>query len=341
MKRFIQIIFTILLGACQNTSVDQVVSQKFIHKYGFDLSEKEWEERTQAGQVITELKNGVKITHTYENGLLHGSTTYTFANSSKIEETHVYDQGNLLKKTICDFDGFPVREEVYEFDDRTIITFWDEKGVPLSLEEYDRDLLKEGKYFSSDHELTGEVINGKGKRIKRDRSGLLISIDQIEEGIMTARTTYHPNGQMHTVSHYHDYQLHGEQMKYTSSGRPLMSLCWEHGFLHGIKTVYRNGLKAAEVPYVHGQKQDTEFQYDDLGNLTAEILWHNDKKHGCSKFYTENGQESHWFFNGKRVTEQKFELLAMRDPTFSNSCSNTCNNDEFRSDLLMNLDDAE
>src|SRR5208282_4623077 len=136
-----------LFSSCQsNDSGNSVLSQKFVHKYGFDLSEQEWGERPEDGQAISVLKSGVKITHSYENGNLHGPTSYTFPHNNTIEKLLVYDQGTLLKETLFDSQGMPIREEAYEYDDRMIITLWDEKGVPLSIEEYDGEMLVEGKY---------------------------------------------------------------------------------------------------------------------------------------------------------------------------------------------------
>jgi len=314
MKRLSPYVAALILSSCQSiVPPDQIVSQKFIHKYGFDVTGEEWDQRAQEGQVIVMLQNGVTITRAFENGNLHGPTTYTFPNSTTFEKILFYDQGSLLKQTVQDLHGVPIREEAYEFDDRLILTFWNEKGVPLSVEEYNGDLLVDGKYYSCEHELEAQVENGNGFRMKRERSGLLISRDQIENGIMSVRTTYHPNGQMHTVSHYHDYLLHGEQTKFTITGRPLMSLHWDRGILDGLKTVYRNGLKVAEIPYVQGQKHGMETHYDDLGNLIAEIMWRADKKHGFSKSYTEESQDTEWFFNGSIVSAEKYELLDMRE----------------------------
>lgn len=314
MRRLSPLIAALIVASCQSTtSPEQIVSQKFVHKYGFGLTEDEWDQRAQEGQVIATLNNGVTITRSYENGNLHGKTTHTFPNSPTVERVMLYDQGSLLKETVQDANGVPIQEETYEFDDRLILTHWNEKGVPLSVEEYNGELLVDGKYYSSEHELEAQVENGNGFRTKRDRSGLLISRDQIENGIMSARTTYHPNGQVHTVSHYHDYMLHGEQTKFTVSGRPLMSLRWDRGVLDGMKTVYRNGLKVAAIPFVHGQKNGTELHYDDLGNLIAEIIWRDDKKHGCCKSYTEDSQDSEWFFNGSLVSAEKFDLLENRE----------------------------
>ena len=307
-------LFCALLSSCQNNSaLDQIVSQKYVHKYGFDVSEEEWEERAQDGQVVAMLKNGVKITRSYENGRLHGPTTHSFPHGSTVEKLLVYGQGTLLKETLFDPAGMPIREDLYEFDDRNTITLWDEKGVPLSIEEYDNDLLMEGKYYTPDHVLEAVVENGCGERVKRDRTGLLISRDRMENGAIAERTTYHPTGRIHTVSRYRDYQLHGEQRKFTSTGKPLMKLDWDSGVLDGLKVVYRNGSKIAEIPYIKGQKHGVEHHYDDLGNLTADIEWKNDKKHGCSKFHTDETTDIEWFFKGQSVSAERFETLENRD----------------------------
>lgn len=303
-----------LITSCQsNSSADQVVSQTYVHKYGFETSEQDWAQREQDGQVVSVLKNGVKVTRSYENGVLHGLTTYTFPHSLIVEKSLLYDQGNLLKEQLNDAAGMPIREEVYEFDNRTVITLWDEKGVPLSIEEYEGETLLEGKYYSPDHELKATVVNGSGERVKRDRTGVLISIDTIRNGVMSCRTTYHPNGEVHTISHYENYQLHGPQQKFTASGKPLMELNWNHGVLNGSKVIYRNGSKVAVIPYVNGQKEGIEYHYDDLGELTAEIEWHADKKHGTSKLYSEEATDTEWFFKGQSVTADKYKILENRD----------------------------
>lgn len=300
--------------SCQkDNSLDSVVSQKFVHKYGFNVTEEEWEQRSQEGQVVTLLKNGIKIARSYENGNLHGPTTYSFPHSNVVEKLLVYDDGTLLKECLYDSSAMPIREELYELDDRVLLTLWDEKGVPLSVEEFDGELLVQGTYYTPEHQCEGEISEGIGDRIRRDRTGLLLSHDRIESGVMVSRTTYHSNGQVHTVSHYHDHQLHGEQLKYSSLGRPLMILNWNHGVLDGLKTVFRSGYKVAEIPYLDGQKHGMEIHYDDLGNLTAEIHWKNDKKHGSKILYSEDGTETEWFHKDQLVSAEKFEALEIRE----------------------------
>jgi antitoxin component YwqK of YwqJK toxin-antitoxin module len=304
----------LIFSACQTSnSIDQVVSQTFVHKYGFEVAEKDWEERAQDGQVVSTLKTGVKVCNSYENGKLHGLTTYSFPHSPVIEKQQLFDEGILLKEQLNDAAGMPIREEVYEFDNRAIITLWDDKGTPLSIEEYDDEILIEGKYYTPDHELEATVLRGNGERIKRDRTGLLISRDEMREGQMFCRTTFHPNGNVHTVSHYENYQLHGQQTKFTSSGKPLMELNWDHGVLDGLKIIYRNGQKIAMIPYMQGQKHGTELHYDDLGFLTAEIEWRHDKKHGPTLLHTEDSTDTEWFFKGQSVNAERYKLLETRD----------------------------
>lgn len=316
--KWLMILLVAFCTSCFNTGpLDQIVSQTFVHKYGFETSEQEWEAREKDGQVVAVLKNGVKITRSYQGGQLHGPTTYTFPNSSIVEKLLVYDMGTLLKECQNDAEGMPVREEVFEFENRSVITLWDNKGVPLSVEEYDDEILMEGKYYTGEHVLEAEVVQGFGERMKRDRTGLLISRDAIQNGVIAARSTFHPNGNIHTISHYHDYQLHGEQTKFTVSGKPLMELNWNHGVLDGPKTIYRNGSKVAEVPYINGQKHGTELHFDDLGTLTAEIEWRNDKKHGVTKLHSEETTDTEWFYEGKVVNAEKFKLFESREKYFS------------------------
>src|SRR3990167_10931180 len=90
----------LLCTSCSRTDFpDGIVSQTFVHKYGFDVSSSEWTERQEDGQVITTLANGVKVTQNYSEGNLNGPTTHTFPRSSQVEKLQLYDQGTLLKET--------------------------------------------------------------------------------------------------------------------------------------------------------------------------------------------------------------------------------------------------
>jgi hypothetical protein len=46
------------------------VSQRYVHKYGYDVSEQEWETREKNGQIITTTADGVTTSATYKKGVL-------------------------------------------------------------------------------------------------------------------------------------------------------------------------------------------------------------------------------------------------------------------------------
>lgn len=306
--------FALLLAGCTTVSdPSDIVSQTFVHKYGFDVTKEEWEERSEEGQVVTHMSNGATLTETYQNGVLHGLTTYTYPDSSIVAKIQLYDQGTLLKETLQDENGVPARQEVYEFDARTLITKWDERGVPMSVEEYEGERLMEGKYYTPEHELEAKVESGFGERALRERDGNLVSRDKIEGGLITCTTQYHQNGNVQSVTHYSEGKFDGEQVKFAPSGKPLVRLSWKEGELDGLKVLYRNGSKIAEIPYTAGVKNGIEVHYDDLGNLTAEIEWKQDQKHGPTKFFAEEGNETEWYFNGTAVSEARFKLLKERE----------------------------
>src|SRR3569832_1842673 len=53
---------TLFLAGCRsNTQDNNVVSERYIHKYGFVVSKNEFEERKYPGQVITSLKQVLQL----------------------------------------------------------------------------------------------------------------------------------------------------------------------------------------------------------------------------------------------------------------------------------------
>lgn len=301
-----------LSSCCNNCGDENVVSQRYIHKYGFDISKADWEKREQDGQVIKTLDDGVTITQSYENSILHGPTTYSFPNSSIIEKVKVYDQGILLKEIIQNKAGMPVREEIFEFDDRVVLTLWDEKGAPMSIEEYEGDKLVEASYFSPKNEMEFCVQTAEGTRVRRDRQGQLLCKDTIENGYVVHRITYHPNGEVYSTSSFEDYFLHGEQLHYYADGTLSVKDIWNHGVLDGVKYVYQEGNIISETPYTMGKKEGVERHYNNSGMTIAEIHWKNDKRHGSSRFYSDHDTKIEWYYKDVAVNPEKFEVLENR-----------------------------
>lgn len=315
MKRPWILAIPFLFMACdRNNSGEEVVSQKYIHKYGFELDEKEWIARDRDGKIEQYLENGVKVAKTYENGYLHGETTYSYPYSATVEKSYMYEEGELVQETFHDRSGVPIQQKTYDSEDEKTITFWNVSGSPLRIERYERGLLVDGTYYSPQNTIESEVQEGEGIRYKRSRTGVLLGIDHISQGELQKRTTFYPNGQTHVVSEFSDYLLNGKQEIYTASGRLYMSKDWEDGFMHGKKIAYKNDQVVMETPYEYGKKDGVEKRFDPQGNLLAEIRYQDDEKHGLTIRYSDKDlAKEEWFFHGKATSHERFQALMHKE----------------------------
>ncbi|MDN3508347.1 MAG: hypothetical protein P0S94_05450, partial [Simkaniaceae bacterium] len=162
----------LLSVGCQNNkkkNSNDVVSERYIHKYGYDVARSEWLANAYPGQVITTLKNGVTVTAGYENGVLHGQTTYTYPHSQTLESLYLYEKGNLIKKVSYDVRGMPYREDLTLSDTRVKSKYWYNTGTPKCAEEIDSNTLTNGEYFTLKNELESKVDHGNGVRTIRDK----------------------------------------------------------------------------------------------------------------------------------------------------------------------------
>jgi len=302
------------MTACRNQDNNhQVVSQRYIHKYGYAVSKEDWEAKNYPGQVITHLASGETITATFENGLLHGPYTETYPNSQTLAIYRLYQVGVPVKELLYDVGGMPVQEKQYLSETRYTLTHWYQDGTPLSIEEYAQEELLEGQYFSKDNEEEARVEKGNGQRIRRDQKGVLLSKDIVEGGLMVKRETFYENGSPEGITHYFKGKLHGEKKTFSKEGEPLAVEEWIGGALHGMATYYKNGVRYLEVSYLNGQKNGMETHYIDGSIVQQEIPWENDKKHGCAIFYTDGTSHCTWYYAGKEVSESSFKDNAKRD----------------------------
>lgn len=305
---------TFLLSSCQKNDKDsEVVSQRFIHKYGFEVSQKEWEARNKNGEVIVTLSNGITQTSTYKSGVLHGAQNLSFPHSKIIQERCEYEEGTLVKKVSFEPTGLPIQEYSYDIEGKRILTLWDKNGVPLSMEEYENELLWSARYYNSQNEIEGTIVNGHGTRIKRNREGVLLSKEIVDNGKIVERKTFHPNGEIQSQSAFVDYQLHGRQETFSPSGKIITAANWVHGKIDGTMTCYRNNQIVNEIPYVDGKRHGIEKEYDLKGALVKEIHWDSDKKHGTARSYFDDYTDIQWYWKGVAVDLKKFQEQEFRE----------------------------
>lgn len=318
---FLPVALSLLLASCgSDQGNSQVVSQRYIHKFGYAVAKEDWEKHRYPGQVVTVLRDGVTITATYENGKLHGPCSYTYPHSQTVHRFHLYNAGNMVKEITYDQIGMPTKESVQLSPKRHVVTHWYQDGTPLSIENYAGEELIDGEYLTQTNEVESRVEHGTGQRIRRTPQGVLLGRDQLENGFLTKRETFYASGMPESIATYEKNKLHGEKRVFSETGEPTSIQEWNHGNLHGKSTFFAGGVKQKELFYLNGEKNGLETHYIDGDRILQEILWSHDKRHGPSKFYSEGvAAQFEWYYDGNLVSQRKYDELNGLDKMITKS----------------------
>lgn len=311
MKRTlaIAVLACFTLAGCRNPQLSEVVKETYIHKYGVPVAQSDWDKQGREGQIVRLCKDGVTITTSYSDGIVHGPTYYTFPNSSTIQRIENYSFGQLISKKENHASGVPLKEEIFEDAGLVKLTRWYEDGTPQANETYEKAFLVAGDYWTPLNVIESRIINGNGIRIHRSNEGDLLLKDIVQNGQMTERVTFYSNGDPFVVTPYENGVVHGSRLSFLKGGLPNTVEQWVNGVQEGITLVYQNGEKIAEVPYVQGKKQGIEYRFRDGDLLAEEITWKDDLQHGQRKLYLDGAAKSEWYHEGEVVSRALFERM--------------------------------
>ena len=286
---------------------DTSISENYTHQYGMSLSYNEWVESGQTGEVTALLEDGTTVTQTYRNGVLHGQASVTLPYSKKIAKTSSYEVGKVTEETLYLSNGLPAEKKEFSDDGTVRITAWYMTGSPKSIEIYQDTLLNRGEYFSTKNERLATVVEGKGIRIRNNAKGLLLSEDEIEEGIMTLRKTFYSSGEPKSITPYVNNKTDGERKTFLSDGQPKTIEAWSNGSKTGPTCIYSNGMLFSKVGYVNGMKQGLEKRFDEDGNVVEKTSWDKGLRHGPAYRYVGDRTYTDWFLKGKKVSKFTYE----------------------------------
>ncbi len=305
-------VIAMILVSCGDGSNKQVISQRYVHKYGYDVSKDEWKSELHPGQVVTTLRDGKTITESYEDGLLHGPRTETYPHSQTVQVLEQYAKGTLTKRTNYNVRGVPQKEEVFKGDNHIMVTTWYQTGTPKSREEFKENILVNGQYLNLTNETDSRIENGTGERTIRNQSGDILSKEVFNNYTLTYAETYYPNNTPHTTVSYDNKLLHGEKKEFAMTGEPLLVENYYKGAKHGLSTYYQNGYKYLEVPYGQGLKNGVERHYIDGEIIVEETEYRNGIKQGTSILYCDGSAKTTWYFEDQPVSRSKYEQLVQR-----------------------------
>lgn len=317
---FLPLAVGLLLSGCGGDNSNDVISKRYIHKYGYAVSKSEWDSNHYPGQMITTMRNGVTITSTYENGQLHGPTTHTHPHSQTVQYFFLYNFGDLKKEVVYDSLGMPVREQVQLSPLRHCVTMWYGDGTPMSIEDYTDEELLDGQYFSLNNEIESRVERGNGIRTRRDQHGILLSKDSFDAGYLTKREAFYANGSPESISQYVMNKRDGERVVFDQNGDYLAMEEWVNNQLHGKSTYFANGKKQEEVYFINGARNGIETHFIDGEQVEQEIHWIHDRRHGPTNFFVADAvAKIEWYYDGKMVSKKRFDELDAVDQMITQS----------------------
>lgn len=317
MKKYFPILIALaglsVVSCSKDRSDEEVVSRRFIHKYGYDVSKEEWESTEYPGQVITTLRDGVTVTATYEQGVLNGPTTYTYPHSQTKECTEYYDHGTLIKKINYSIRGIPQKEELYLAPTHIKTTKWFKSGTPMSVEEYRDGKLVFGEYTNERNQLMSRIEEGNGVRFIRDDREEIVAKETFDSGEACLKETYYKNGTPHLIIPLKNGMINGEKKEFAETGEPLSIETYKLDNKHGLSSYYQNGSKYLELLFVNGMREGAERHYVDGEHLVEESFWSQDARHGPSTIFYDGLAKTSWYYNNRKVAKAKFDELSQRE----------------------------
>jgi antitoxin component YwqK of YwqJK toxin-antitoxin module len=298
----------LLSTGCSSYRGDGVVSEMYVHRYGVPLPADEWSESGRHGQIVATMKDGVTVSRTYESGILEGESTYTFPHRDCIQKKENYCGGVLTQEMWGSPAGLPVKQVTHHSENKRSVVLWYDNGAPQCQEEYENELLVSGEYFTPNNVQETIVTDGSGTRVYRDQCGDLGHVDEIENGQIQKRTTYHANGTPESITPHVNGVPEGQRQTFFSGGEPQSVEEWSAGTRHGQTIYYENGEVVSEVPYVRGQKHGSETRYRDDGQTVSEkISWVRNSRHGPSYVFLGDTTQTDWYYRDEQVNKQTFD----------------------------------
>ena len=307
----------LILSGCdqaqRQASPHEVVTERYIHRYGYDVSKSEWEAKDYPGQVITTYRNGVTVVTNYEDGQIHGFKTTTYPHSQTLDTKESYHRGLLTKRTSYDLRGIPLKEEHFVNPEQTKILFWYSNGIPRAQEDYRNDQLLTAEYYTLSNETEAKIINGSRMRVLRNAKGQMLAKEYLLDFELTKKETFHLNGTPEMTVNYKNGLLDGEKLVHAESGEPISKEIYKDGLLDGVAVYFQNGYRYLECDYSNGRKSGVEKHYIDGEVVSEESLWKNNLRHGPTQIFFDGIVKTQWYYNNERVTKAKYDDLSRRE----------------------------
>jgi antitoxin component YwqK of YwqJK toxin-antitoxin module len=304
---FVAAVAALIQTGCSRPTTEEVAKVSYYHAYGPEVAETAWKEQGSSGEVVELMRNGVEFRKEYKNGVLHGTSSWSFPYSKVVARFEVYENGSKVSAGKNYETGVPQFQEEWTPNQHRIVHAWYDDGVPRLIEEYTGNTLASAQYFTLDGDVEATVVSGTGVRVERSRLGVLMSRDQLAGGEVVSQESYYPNGYLKESVVYQDGVRNGLTRRYGERGEPLVVEQWKQGVLDGPMLMFEGGNLVRQVPYACGKKNGVELRYrPGTDEVVEEVTWRQDVRHGVSKTFLQGQTIVEWYWKNGRVSEDQF-----------------------------------
>jgi antitoxin component YwqK of YwqJK toxin-antitoxin module len=171
------------------------------------------------------------------------------------------------------------------------IAFWP-GGELCATEEYDRGLLRKGRYYQPSQELIAEVNQAEGVCAHFDGERL-VKLCEIQRGVVEGlMKVFDEQGQISSQYHLKEGRRQGEEVfYYPGTLKPKISLSWDADTLHGaIRTWYSNNQQQSEREMVRNKRTGPSLAWYRDGSLMLVEEYESDRLEK-GRYYRKKGRD--------------------------------------------------
>lgn len=141
---------------------------------------------------------------------------------------------------------------------------------------------------------------------KKGESGTITELGFIKNGTKEgAWYTYHPNGQIKSITNYSSGIINGPVMEFSNRGQLEKQTGYLNNELHGIKAEYKFGRPTIESNYTKGNLDGVHKEYFNNSEKVQKLVnFKNGKQDGIMQYFDEEGNVTleYVYKNGEKVS---------------------------------------
>ncbi len=268
---------------------------------------------------------------TYLKGVLHGISNYYYSNG-QLKKTIPYINNEISGEVLEYKENGDLYSKSYfknNLKHGPSLTYWELNNI-CSIEDYENDVLQNGKYFKNNRIIIASIKHGDGQKAIFDEEKL-IKLIEFKNGMLDGKVQeFSTNGELEKEYFIKNNMKQGEEIIYylknelqnnfiKGKNNPKISFTWDNNLIHGaVKTWYKSGQLESQKEFSNNKKNGMNCAWYESGDLMFIEEYENDiltkgsyyrvnSKEPITKIVNGNGTAT--LYDRKGIFLKKIEYL--------------------------------